>query len=116
VSLNWDLRSAAIRREHAGDLGKLPEWPVVETIMMMTPVIGIGEFTDKNINEVVARFRYYEALHGHVLTTRGKGIPIPEKIIRSLVGLKTNVGLETRGKWQKRMADLFFRQSLREGR
>src|SRR5258708_16374594 len=92
----------------------LPEWPVVETIILLTPVIGLGHFTEKNIDEVVARFRFLEALQGCFITSSAKDMPVPESIIRALVGLRTNVSEETRGKFQKRGAGVCFPDGLKK--
>jgi hypothetical protein len=113
MSLNYNLTGTAFSKGE-GRIPDRPEWPVVSTIIMLTPVIGIGTFTEKNIDEVIARFRFLEALQGCFITSAGKDMPVPESIIRDLVGLKTNVTTETRGRFQKRVADVFFRDGLKK--
>jgi len=44
----------------------------------------------------------------------GKDVPLPESIIRSLVGLTTNASTQTRGQFQKRIADNWFLDTLRD--
>lgn len=115
MSLNYNLSATVLRASNKDveDLSTLPEWPVVETLILMTMNIGMGEWSVKNIKEVIARIRLLELVHGHFLTSRGKGMPIPEPIIRSLVGLRTNVRLEPRAGWQKRHIDGYFRDALK---
>jgi len=108
LSYNFARTAYAAQDEQARE----QEWPVVSVVILLTPVIGIGSFTDKNINEVVARIRFLETLRGSMIHSGGKDVALPESIIRSLVGLTTNASTETRGKFQKRIADAWFRDTL----
>jgi len=110
LSYNFARTAYAAQDEQARE----QEWPVVSTIILMTQVIGIPSFTDKNINEVVARIRFLEALRGGLLTSGGHECSVPESIIRSLVGLTTNASTQTRGQFQKRIADNWFLDTLRD--
>jgi hypothetical protein len=110
LSYNFARTAYAAQDEQARE----QEWPVVSMVILLTQVIGIGSFTKKNINEVVARIRFLETLRGAFMHTGGKDVPLPASIIRSLVGLTTNAPTETRGKFQKRIADNWFLDTLRE--
>jgi len=94
---------------------KMEQPTVVDTIIRVMPIIGVGGITAKNVADVVARIRYFEALRGCVLIGfKGKDMPIPETIIRSLVGLTTNVTPETTGSYYKRIAANWFRDAVRK--
>ena len=94
------------------------EWPIVSTVILLTQAIGVSAFTAKNIDEVVARIRFLELLRGKMIYSgvTGKDMQVPESIIRSLVGLTTNVPTETRAHFQKRIADAWFRDALARSR
>jgi len=94
------------------------EWPIVSTVILLTQAIGVSAFTAKNIDEVVARIRFLELLRGKMIYggVTGKDMQVPESIIRSLVGLTTNVPTETRAHFQKRIADAWFRDALARSR
>lgn len=78
--------------------------PVTEALIFGTMSIGIGAFTDKNIDEVVARFRVIEKVHGPMLTGKG-GKPhfITDEEFIAHIGLTTNVSNETRVQWSRRL-------------
>jgi|SRR5689334_15656597 len=101
LSYNFSRTPYAAQDEQARE----QEWPVVSTVILMTQVIGIPTFTAKNINEVVARIRFLEALRGGLLTSRGKDVKVPVSIIRSLVGLTTNASSQTWATFRSRVAD-----------
>jgi hypothetical protein len=112
VALSYNFARTAYAAQDAQ--AREQEWPVVSTVILLTQVIGIGSFTEKNINEVVARIRFLETLRGKLMHSGGKDVPLPESIIRSLVGLTTNASTQTRGQFQKRIADNWFLDTLRD--
>ena len=77
-------------------------WSIVYTVIMQTMVIGIGHITDRNLREVIARLRYVEQLFGPLLVNKadGTGHYVSKgealDVVRSLVGLRTNVPDESR--------------------
>ena len=110
LSYNFARTAYAAQDEQARE----QEWPVVSTVILMTQVIGIPTITDKNINEVIARIRFLEALRGGLLTSRGKDVKVPESIIRSLVGLTTNAASQTWATFRSRIADNWHLDTLRK--
>lgn len=89
MSLNYDLRLVV-------DHEKLD--PTLKRNMIFTTMaIGLGEWTEKNIDEVEARVSFYEALR----SLDGDGGLAPH--VRKFVGLKTNVPNEKASTWLARM-------------
>lgn len=77
--------------------------PVTEALIFGTMSIGIGRITDSNVDEVAARFRIIEKLHGAMLTKDGKESFLTDEDFIAHIGLKTNVGDETRSAWARRL-------------
>jgi hypothetical protein len=78
--------------------------PVTEALIFGTMSIGIGRFTEQNIDEVAARFRIIEKLDGPMLTDgKGKGHFLTDEEFIAHIGLYTNVSNETRAAWARRM-------------
>lgn len=77
--------------------------PVTETLIFGTMMVGLGEITDKNVDEFVARFRILERLQGPFLN-KGDGEPwyLSDEDFIAHIGLFCNVSNETRTKWVKR--------------
>lgn len=115
MSLSYNLSNTKLWAQ-SHEPHTMPEWPVVNTIILVTPLIGIGSFTEKNIDEVVARIRFVEMLNGKLMYSgvSGKELAIPESIIRDLVGLTTNVANETRASFTKRLISGWFTDTLRD--
>jgi hypothetical protein len=78
--------------------------PVTEALIFGTMSIGIGRFTEKNIGEVVARFRIIEKLQGPMLSAKDKKDRyITDEEFVAHIGLITNVSEETRSAWARRL-------------
>jgi len=77
--------------------------PVTHALIFATLAVGLGEITDKNVAEFAARFRIVEKIDGAYVTT-GKGKPhyITDEEFIAHIGLRTNVGNETRASWSSR--------------
>ena len=76
------------------------------TACVATMVIGVGDLsTDKNFAEFVLRLKAYEAWFGP-MTMDAEGKPQGlASLAAQLRGLRTNVSLEPRAKWMKRMME-----------
>jgi hypothetical protein len=85
---------------------------------MMTMVLGVGDLsTPKGFAEYVLRLKAYEAWFGPMWEVAVED-PSPNGLAAQadkVRGLRTNVTLETRAKWFKRMGDHFTRQALNAG-
>ena len=58
--------------------------------------IGIGEITEKNYLQVYFR-------HAFLFRVSGVKCPVTLQDVKNNIGLKTNVALETKGKWKNRI-------------
>lgn len=78
--------------------------PVTNALIFGSISVGLGEITDKNIDEWVARFRIIEKLHGHMLV-KGDGTPwfVTNEEFVAHIGLRTNVSNESRAQWMRRL-------------
>lgn len=115
MSLNWNIGKTQAWKDAGQAWEKIEQPTVVDTIIRVMPVIGVSSITAKNVNDVIARIRYFEALRGCLLIgAKGRDMPIPEPIIRSLIGLTTNVSSETTASYHRRIADNWFRDTTRE--
>jgi hypothetical protein len=88
MSLNWEFkdktRFAAIKGESLND-----------AFIWGTIFVGIGEITEKNVEEWFFRYRFYDELCGPFNHVTVNGKPEPYQITledtRKRIGLKTNV-------------------------
>lgn len=78
--------------------------PVTQTLIFGTMMVGLGEITDKNVDEFVARFRILEKLQGPFLI-KGDGEPwyLSDEDFIAHIGLWCNVSNETRSRWVARI-------------
>ena len=78
-----------------------------DTIIMLTMLIGLGTITEDNYTKFYNRVRLYEFVHGNFLLHRTgdkvKPKPITEKMIKRLIGLKTNVSDISKAKFLRRV-------------
>lgn len=107
MSLNYNLSRTEWAKQD--ETAREQEWPVVNAIILSTMVLGVDGISEKNVEEVVTRIRFFEALEGGFLTQRGKSIPIPEPIIRSLIGLTVNVSPVSWKAFSRRIADNWYK-------
>ena len=95
MSLDWDL-------------GRIKDWKTVcfdgegddatmkyvtSSLIELTINLGICNFTDKNIEEVILRIRMYEAIYGLLVYRTdqdGRKNSLTNEVIRQHVGLHTN--------------------------
>lgn len=92
--------------------------PVTKSLIFSTMSIGIGEITDKTVDEFVARLDLFQKIHGALMHAFDHDAqewverPLTRADVVAHKGLSTNVfPMETRGKWVARMVtksrDLF---------
>jgi hypothetical protein len=79
---------------------------VTESIIWYTIGVGLGEITEKNIEEWMFRMKCIDLTIGALLTVceddGPKYVAISEDTVRKHIGLKTNVTNESRSKWWKK--------------
>jgi hypothetical protein len=80
-----------------------------EALILSTMALGFRGLTAKNRDEVLARMRFREALHGPFLAEWVDGkrtpIPYPEEWLDRMIGFTTNADDLTWAKWSKQVAD-----------
>lgn len=87
------------------------EWPTewkeaasaTQACVFSTMAIGIGHWTEENIDEVVYRLDMYHKVTGPMLANNDGPYMVPEEHVRALVGLRTNVPYEPRNAWLIRL-------------
>jgi len=89
------------------------EWPVVEAVILFSMVLGVSKITKENVNDVLARIRFYEKLNGGFLTSNGHDCNVPASIVRSLIGLTTNVRQETWASYSRRIVKNWLAEETR---
>ena len=76
--------------------------PVTQALIFATLTVGLGEITDKNVAEFAARFRVIEKIDGAYVHKKGEPHYITDEEFIAHIGLRTNVGNETRASWSSR--------------
>lgn len=108
MALHWDVSKV---------LDRLEKYPPTEdsmngvtyALIMLTMPMGMGQITEQNAAEFYARVHFYEKLAGPMLRDgQGNDVYITAANVRDHVGLSTNVGLESRAAWLKRMGPRFM--------
>jgi hypothetical protein len=94
MSLNWDVSKVA-------DYKKMQETEsgITDAVIWLTMAVGLGEITEKNVEEFARRAALVQMLNGSWLV---RGIYVTEDMIRRRIGLHTNVSDETWAAWSKR--------------
>jgi hypothetical protein len=81
--------------------------PTTQRVIFATMAVGLGRITEKNLAEFWTRVRMIEAIDGvHKRLTLAD--------IQRHIGLRTNVGDETKTQWLKRIYDYALREAARE--
>jgi len=101
VSLDFDCTKSRLDEVSPG---------VKQGLVFYTMFVGMGDIKDSNIDEFIARIRFHEKIDGPICSTDGEPYSVPDEDIRKAIGLRTNVGFESRQKFAKRMIDSLWRQ------
>lgn len=80
---------------------------MAETLVLLTMPCGLGQITDKNVEEFYVRVKLLEAMQGGGFFHDGKGkeIFIQPEHVHAMIGLRTNVSNETRASFKKRIVE-----------
>jgi len=75
------------------------------TIVLSTMIVGLGEITEKNYNKFYNRLNTCERLNGAFLWDSDTKTPmyIQEEDVKRMIGLKVNVGNDTKAKFISRV-------------
>lgn len=119
MSLNWNVEDVADYSTVCYD--ENGETTVVTTNLVLGMMaIGMGSITKANADEVGWRFDLYQRMFGPlVVTSTGDDLvprPINAEDVRKHIGLHTNVSLETRAKWLKRIIESDFNEFVRDNK
>lgn len=120
MSLDWSTKPGSPARKYAdansteepkGSFetgGSFRLAPVTEALIFATMALGIGTITEATAEEVAFRVAYYQRLFGALMNQwDDNGVrerPITTAEVYAHIGLRTNVSLEKRPAWIKRMA------------
>ena len=113
MALQWNLTEIpnylAVCYDHPTDNTMKP---ISNAMIWLCPCIDIGQWTEKNIDEVWTRIRMFERLFGPMLYPLDGGQdPTPYYLhhdqVRAHVGLWTNVAYVPRTRWLQRMYEAF---------
>jgi hypothetical protein len=101
MALTFDLMNIENYRETGYDRdGNLR--PLTELLIFTTISAGLGEITEKNVEEFYARMVVIHKLHDIGIVEDGIERMITPEEVRNHIGLTTNVGNETRAQWVRR--------------
>jgi len=84
------------------DLKDVPN-DVIETMIHVTMIIDVGEFTEKNVKDIFYRIKIAEMFNGtpfiYSFKNETKSILADQDLIKKFIGLKTNVRTISLRKW-----------------
>jgi hypothetical protein len=96
MSLDWD----ATRVENFEEKTNTDEgWAACQTIIFATISTNIGEITEENAREFLARYQLFLQLVGSTTELKEEETELKEEDVRKFVGLRTNVVTLTRKQW-----------------
>lgn len=119
MSLDWNLEDIkdweTVTRTEDGTMN-----PVTHALIMSTMGVGMGSITEANADEFAWRLDLYQHWFGALLVDVEDGeftahVVSPAEV-RQHIGLHTNVSLETRARWLKRMSEDHYREFTRNNR
>ena len=95
MPLHWSIEDIkdykTVCFDGEGDEARLKT--VTSTLVNLTMALGINDWTDKNIDEVLLRIRMYESIYGKLVYKVDTGEnSLTNEVIRQHVGLSTNGG------------------------
>lgn len=82
-------------------------WPYTQSIIFATIALGIGDLTEDNYPEFIARLNIWNRI------CQLSFDEYPEDLVFKMIGLRVNVGFETRSKWMKRIVDAEMNDMVR---
>lgn len=109
MSLNWDVSKIENNKEvcFTGEGENRCLDPVTNTLIWYTLCLGIGEISEKTVDEFYIRMNLFDRLSTGPMHWEAAGYrSITLEELRQHIGLHTNVGRgETRNKWFKHKID-----------
>ena len=94
MALHYDYREC--------NLKDIPD-DIIETMIHVTMIIDVGEFTKKNVKDIFYRIKIAEMFNGtpfiYSFENETKSILADQDLIKKFIGLKTNVRTISLRKW-----------------
>lgn len=114
MSLDWNI-SRIKDRETVCFQGKGKDRrlkPETKILIFATLSVGLGDITEKNLEEWRYRFAVLDRINSHVGNMKGKGFNPTAEQLRAHVGLSTNVfPAVPRKKWLNNVRDMIDRDA-----
>lgn len=118
MSLNWDVTNIKDYKT----LCWIPEPtkenpeqvrinPTTEALIWATMNVGIGDLSEKNLDEFAYRLFFYEKNFQTFLNSQDGPVPLTYEDLKAHIGLRTNVSFETRTKWATAIKNTWFREA-----
>jgi hypothetical protein len=108
MALNWNIEKCKDYKSLTTD----KEYPITDSLIWGTLMVGIGDITEKNFKEFYARFNLMQRLTGAFLTRNGKPYYITLEDIQRRIGLSTNVSDVTRNAFIKQKVGRYFEETV----
>lgn len=107
MALTWDVTACEDSESLIGE----QEWPITNALVWATISCGMCLDDPKDFPEFYARLYVVEKLTGPMIADGdGKPYSITAEDVRKRIGLRTNVGHETRAQWLKRFVGYDLKQ------
>lgn len=113
MALHYDITRCPGPKTFEYD-GKTRMHPTLETLILCSPVMQLGEITEANLDEWRFRLACYERLFGALRTVGGTPAPFEPQDVADYVGLKVNVTPSTRAQFLRHMTKVLAAEIERE--
>jgi hypothetical protein len=111
MSLNFNYAEVADYKElHEEQRG----WDITNGLIWLSITTGIGDYSEKNLPEILFRINVWEKLNGAFLTYSEGPQFMTAEMLQRRVGLHTNAGNETRAAWKKRQVDGWLKDAFKD--
>jgi hypothetical protein len=89
-------------------------WDITNGLIWLSITTGIGDYSEKNLPEILFRINVWEKLNGAFLTYDTGPQFMTAEMLKRRVGLHTNAGNETRAAWKKRQVDGWLKDEFKK--
>jgi hypothetical protein len=106
MSLNWNIKQVADMDAALADTAT--GWPVTDSLIWYTMIVGMNSITEKNAQKFYARVWTFERVEGPI---RGSGTFTTADDVRRLIGLQTNASTLTDHEWRRKVERIVERHT-----
>lgn len=78
--------------------------PITDSLIWATMIVGIGQITEKTVDEFARRLAAYQAIDGGMILREGGRIHITREDVERHIGLRTNVTKESAATFNAKIA------------